>query len=123
MEKSQLANMRKSLLDEGFVDEQFVDLEAMQDDANPNFIEEMVAMFYNDSADLIQTMEQGFEETPLDFSKLDGCGHSFQGCCSSIGAKKVLNAYVQLRACRRAENEEGASGVQPESAKKTRGVG
>lgn len=44
---------------QGYLDrEQFTQLEELQDDANPNFVEEVVTLFYNDSARLIQNIEQ-----------------------------------------------------------------
>lgn len=43
---------------QGYLDEQFVQLEELQDDANPNFVEEIVTLFYTDSARLIHNIEQ-----------------------------------------------------------------
>ncbi|KAG8656428.1 hypothetical protein MANES_04G134100v8 [Manihot esculenta] len=49
---------RQSLFDQGFLDEQFLQLEELQDDANPNFVEEIVTLHYRDSARLILSIEQ-----------------------------------------------------------------
>lgn len=38
--------------------QQFVQLEDLEDDANPNFVEEIVTLFYKDSARLFQKIEQ-----------------------------------------------------------------
>lgn len=43
---------------QGLLDEQFVQLEELQDDANPNFVEEIVTLYYRDSARLISNIEQ-----------------------------------------------------------------
>lgn len=43
---------------QGYLDEQFVQLEELQDDANPNFVEEVVTLYYRDSIRLIQNIEQ-----------------------------------------------------------------
>ncbi|GFY97086.1 hydroxyproline-rich glycoprotein family protein [Actinidia rufa] len=75
----QLANMRKALFDQGFLDEQFVQLEELQDDANPNFVEEIVTLFYRDSTRLIHNIEQPLEKSPLDFTKLDSYMHQLKG--------------------------------------------
>lgn len=42
---------------QGYLDEQFIQLEELQDEANPNFVEEVVSLFYSDSARLIRNME------------------------------------------------------------------
>lgn len=44
--------------EQGHLDEQFIQLEELQDDANPNFVEEVVTLFYRDSARIIQNIEQ-----------------------------------------------------------------
>ncbi|MBA0700651.1 hypothetical protein Goari_023010, partial [Gossypium aridum] len=55
---NQVASMRRSLFDQGYLDDQFIQLEELQDDTNPNFVQEVVTLFYNDSARLIQNIEQ-----------------------------------------------------------------
>ncbi|CAK9153498.1 unnamed protein product [Ilex paraguariensis] len=103
----QLANMRKSLFDQGYLDEQFIQLEELQDDANPNFVEEVVTLFYRDSARLIQSIDQALDKSTLDFTKLDGYMHQFKGSCSSIGAKKVKSECTQFKEYCKAGNGEG----------------
>jgi len=43
---------------QGHLDEQFIQLEELQDDANPNFVEEIVTLYYRDSSRLISSLEQ-----------------------------------------------------------------
>lgn len=43
---------------QGYLDEQFVELEELQDDANPNFVEEVATLYFKDSARLISNIEQ-----------------------------------------------------------------
>ena len=40
------------------MDEQFYQLEELQDDVRPNFVEEVVTLFFRDSARLISNIEQ-----------------------------------------------------------------
>ncbi|KAA8525236.1 hypothetical protein F0562_007091 [Nyssa sinensis] len=105
--RHQVASMRKSLFDQGYLDDQFVQLEDLQDDSNPNFVEEVVTLFYNNSAKLIRNIEQALANNPLDFDMLDDYMHQFKGSCSSIGAKKVKNECTQFREYCTAENGEG----------------
>ncbi|KDO79904.1 hypothetical protein CISIN_1g032249mg [Citrus sinensis] len=104
----QVLYMRRSLFDQGYLDsEQLIQLEDLQDDANPNFVEEVVSLFYSDSARLIQNIEQTLSNRPVDFSRLDDILHQFKGSCSSIGAKKVKDACSQFREYCNAGNAEG----------------
>ncbi|KAG8656429.1 hypothetical protein MANES_04G134100v8 [Manihot esculenta] len=98
---------RQSLFDQGFLDEQFLQLEELQDDANPNFVEEIVTLHYRDSARLILSIEQALERNPLDFNKLDSLMHQFKGSSSSIGAKKVKAECTLFREFCSAGNGEG----------------
>ncbi|KAK3040969.1 hypothetical protein RJ639_029079, partial [Escallonia herrerae] len=78
----QIAFTRKCLFDQGYLDEQFIQLEDLQDDANPNFVEEIVTLFYSDSARLIRNIESALESDALDFAKLDRFMHQFKGSTS-----------------------------------------
>ncbi|KAM5579179.1 histidine-containing phosphotransfer protein 4 [Rosa sericea] len=105
--RRQVALMRQSLFTQGYLDEQFVQLEELQDDTNPNFVEEIATLYYRDSCRSLQTIEQALEKTPHDFYKLDNHMHQFKGSSSSIGAKKVKAECQQFREYCRAGNGEG----------------
>ncbi|XP_055827703.1 histidine-containing phosphotransfer protein 4-like isoform X2 [Solanum dulcamara] len=102
-----VASLRQSLIDQGYVDEQFIELEELQDDDTPNFVEEVVTLFYNDSARLIHNIDHSLEKEPVDFAKLDNYMHQFKGSSSSIGAKKVKTECTQFMEYCRAGNVEG----------------
>ncbi|RZC50178.1 hypothetical protein C5167_018607 [Papaver somniferum] len=104
---SQISCMRENLFKQGFLDEQFMQLEELQDDANPNFVEEVVTLFFKDSARLILNIEQALNNNPQDFNKLDNFMHQFKGSSSSIGAKKVKNECTQFKEYCRIGNGEG----------------
>ncbi|XP_004486784.1 histidine-containing phosphotransfer protein 4 [Cicer arietinum] len=105
--RRQLAAMKQSLFDQGHLDEQFIQLEELQDDANPNFVEEIVTLYYRDSSRLITNLEQTLERNPLDFNKLDTIMHQFKGSSSSIGAKKVKAECTLFREYCRTGHAEG----------------
>ncbi|KAJ7963074.1 Histidine phosphotransfer protein [Quillaja saponaria] len=105
--RRQISLMRQSLFDQGYLDEQFIQLEELQDDANPNFVEEIVTLYYRDSSRLISSIEQNLERNPPDFNKLDNIMHQFKGSSSSIGAKKVKAECALFREYCRAGNGEG----------------
>ncbi|KAF5466526.1 hypothetical protein F2P56_016444 [Juglans regia] len=111
MERNQMHKhiflMRQSFFDQGLLDEQFIQLEELQDDANPNFVEEVVTLYYRDSSRTLLNIEQSLEKNPLDFNKLDNYMHQFKGSSTSIGAKKVKAECTQFREYCRAGNGEG----------------
>ncbi|BAT78368.1 hypothetical protein VIGAN_02103700 [Vigna angularis var. angularis] len=105
--RQQALFIRTSLFDQGFLDEQFIQLEELQDDVNPNFVEEIVTLFYSDSVRLIYNIERGLMSNPPNFTKLDDFMHQFKGSCSSIGAKKVKTECSRFSEYCAAENFEG----------------
>nr|POE61950.1 histidine-containing phosphotransfer protein 5 [Quercus suber] len=105
--KRQVDFMKRSFLDQGYLDEQFIQLEELQDDDNPNFVEEIVTLFFNDSARLLQNIEQALVSGPIDFPSLDNYMHQFKGSSSSIGAKRVKNECTRFKEYCTAGNAEG----------------
>ncbi|KAJ0986404.1 hypothetical protein J5N97_004760 [Dioscorea zingiberensis] len=105
--QSQVSSMKKSLFDQGFLDEQFHQLEELQDDVSPNFVEEVVALFFRDSSRLIGVIEQAMEKHPQDCRKLETYMHQLKGSTSSIGALKVKNECTCFRECCEENNLEG----------------
>ncbi|PIA64664.1 hypothetical protein AQUCO_00100255v1 [Aquilegia coerulea] len=107
----QVANMRETLFKQGFLDEQFVQLEELQDDDNPNFVEEIVKSFFQDSVRSMSNIDKALESYPFDFEKLDKYMHQFKGSSSSIGAAKIKEECTQIREYCRQGNVEGCMKV------------
>ncbi|KAB1204335.1 Histidine-containing phosphotransfer protein 4 [Morella rubra] len=100
-------DMKRSLLDQGYLDEQFIQLEELQDDDNPDFVEETVTTFYNNSARFLQNIEHTLGDCPIDFPKLDNYMHHFKGSSSSIGATRVKNECTRFIEYCQAANAQG----------------
>ncbi|XP_009793739.1 pseudo histidine-containing phosphotransfer protein 2 isoform X2 [Nicotiana tabacum] len=105
----QAVYMRRSLFDQEYVDEQFTQLEELQDDANPNFVAEVVNLFFTNSARFIRNIELAligakrvkrgcshFEEY-CNQRNIDGCKRAFQGVKQEYATlKSKLDAYFQI---------------------------
>ncbi|OAY82163.1 pseudo histidine-containing phosphotransfer protein 5-like [Ananas comosus] len=105
--RRQAASMKKNLFDQGYLDEQFYQLEELQDDSSPNFVEEVVTLFFRDSARLSSNIELALEKQPQDFNKLDIYMQQLKGSGSSIGASRMKNECTTFREYCKAENIEG----------------
>ncbi|KAJ4893774.1 Histidine-containing phosphotransfer protein 4 [Raphanus sativus] len=103
----QVALIKKSLFDQGYLDEQFMELEELQDDANPNFVEEVATLYFKDSIRLINSIDQALERGSFDFNRLDNYMHQFKGSSTSIGASKVKTECTMFREYCRVGNAEG----------------
>ncbi|KAK6236798.1 hypothetical protein SCA6_012135 [Theobroma cacao] len=89
----QVACMRRSLFDQGFLDEQFIQLEELQDDASPNFVQEIVTLFYTDSARLIQNIEQAL----IGAKKVTDECKVFREYCSAENAQGCIRTFQQVK--------------------------
>ncbi|KAK1277161.1 Histidine-containing phosphotransfer protein 4 [Acorus gramineus] len=54
----QVASMKQGLFDQGYLDEQFIQIEMLQDETSPNFVEDVLMLFLRDSTKLVNDIEQ-----------------------------------------------------------------
>ncbi|EMS61825.1 hypothetical protein CFC21_036030 [Triticum aestivum] len=94
----------------GHLDEQFRQVEDLQDEASPNFVEEVVVVFFKDSGRLISNLEQALEKYPRDFNRWDAYMQQLKGSCSSIGASRMKNECMSFRDNCGQRNVEGCMG-------------
>ncbi|XP_022851065.1 histidine-containing phosphotransfer protein 1-like isoform X1 [Olea europaea var. sylvestris] len=98
-----------SLFREAYLDDQYVQLQKLQDDSNPEFVGEVVSIFFEDSEKLLNDLASSLQQQVVDFKKVDGYVHQFKGSSSSVGAQRVKNACVALRNFCEEKNLDGCS--------------
>lgn len=86
-----------ALFREGFLDGQFVQLQLLRDDSNPDFVVEVVTLFFEDSERILNELSRTLDEQNVDFKKIDANVHQLKGSSSSIGAQRVRNACIAFR--------------------------
>lgn len=95
--QKQLDEYTTSLFNEGILNEQFTQLQSLQDESNPDFVVEIVTLFFEDSERLLNELAKSLEQENVDFKRVDAYVHQLKGSSSSIGAQKVQNACVPFR--------------------------
>ncbi|CAA0834789.1 Histidine-containing phosphotransfer protein 1 [Striga hermonthica] len=95
------------LFREGFLDGQFSQLQLLQDETNPDFVVEVVSLFFDDSDRLLNELFAALDEHSVDFKKLDAHVHQFKGSSASIGALRVKNSCIAFRNLCAEQNAEG----------------
>uniref|UniRef100_A0A1D1YEW3 Histidine-containing phosphotransfer protein n=1 Tax=Anthurium amnicola TaxID=1678845 RepID=A0A1D1YEW3_9ARAE len=96
-----------TLFREGFLDEQFSQVQQLQDETNPDFVFEVVTLFIQDSERLLGELARALEAQPVDFKKVDAHVHQLKGSSASIGAHRVKNACLSFRSSCDGTNLEG----------------
>ncbi|KAG8658759.1 histidine-containing phosphotransfer protein 1 [Manihot esculenta] len=96
----------KSLFREGFLDAQFTQLQLLQDESNPDFVVEVVSLFFEDSERLLNDLARALDQQIVDFKRVDAHVHQLKGSSSSIGAQRVKNACIAFRNFCEEQNSE-----------------
>nr|PNR59838.1 hypothetical protein PHYPA_002630 [Physcomitrium patens]BCP96815.1 histidine-containing phosphotransfer 1 [Physcomitrium patens] len=99
-----------SLLAEGILDDQFTQLQMLQDESNPGFVEEVVTLFFDDSEKLLNNLTDSLKTDPIDYKTVDGHVHQFKGSSSSIGAQRVKELCIKFRICCENGDKQGCLG-------------
>ncbi|KAL7222333.1 hypothetical protein ACSBR1_024104 [Camellia fascicularis] len=87
------------LFHQGVLDEQFLQLQQLQDESSPNFVSEVVNIYFHESEKLLRNL-RGLLLQEREFSDYTKVGihlNQFMGSSSSIGAKRVRNICVAFR--------------------------
>ncbi|KAI7731568.1 hypothetical protein M8C21_025221 [Ambrosia artemisiifolia] len=86
-----------SLYNEGYLDDQFTQLQKLQDESNPDFVVEVVSLFFEDSEKLLNNLATALQQKIVDYKQVDSHVHQFKGSSSSIGAQRVTTVCVHFR--------------------------
>lgn len=103
----QLIEYTSSLFQEGFLDDQFNQLQQLQDESNPDFVVEVVTLFFEDAERLLNDMEKSLCQEKIDFKRVDALVHQLKGSSSSIGAQRVQRVCISFRNYCDVKNAEG----------------
>ncbi|KAL6968388.1 peroxiredoxin type-2 [Sarracenia purpurea var. burkii] len=93
----QFVDYTTSLYHEGFLDDQFTQLQKLQDESNPDFVVEVVSLFFEDSEKLLNNLANALQQQIVDYKQVDSHVHQFKGSSSSIGAQRVKNVCAAFR--------------------------
>ncbi|XWS57602.1 hypothetical protein CRYUN_Cryun09bG0187800 [Craigia yunnanensis] len=105
--QKQFSDYKASLYDDGFLDEQFTELQKLRDENNPDFVVEVVSLFFEDSERLVNELTKALEQQSIDFKRVDAHVHQWKGSSSSIGAQRVQKVCIAFRNYCEEQNVEG----------------
>ncbi|XP_038699523.1 pseudo histidine-containing phosphotransfer protein 2-like [Tripterygium wilfordii] len=105
----EIAAIRQSFFDEGIIDQaQFEMLEGLADAEEPNFVEEVMKLFINDSKKQIDSVEQLMRTPIIDSDEIDDILYQLKGSSASTGTIKIRNEVVKTRSYLEQGNIEGS---------------
>ncbi|KAG6782067.1 hypothetical protein NC652_008138 [Populus alba x Populus x berolinensis] len=87
------------LFHQGVLDEQFLQLQQLEDESSPNFVSEVVNIYFHESEKLLRNLRGLLMDREFsDYKKMGTHLNQLMGSSSSIGAKRVRNVCVAFRA-------------------------
>ncbi|KAG6790836.1 hypothetical protein POTOM_007005 [Populus tomentosa] len=113
--RQQLSTMRQSFFDEGLLDHGQVSyLETLENEDDPDFIENLFTLFLRDSSKYIASIEKALETTLDDFPFiLERMMYRLKGSSASIGATKINDETNKLRGfCHEGDLESAEASLQ-----------
>ncbi|KAL4182531.1 hypothetical protein AMTRI_Chr11g150560 [Amborella trichopoda] len=105
--KQQLTGLLEQMYREGCLDEQFHQLQLLQDESNPGFVAEVISLFCDDSEKILTELTRILAQDVVEFNNITAFVHQLKGSSSSIGAHKVKLACNKFRTCCENTNKEG----------------
>eukprot|EP00878_Enallax_costatus_P004771 GHUV01005022.1.p1 GENE.GHUV01005022.1~~GHUV01005022.1.p1 ORF type:complete len:142 (+),score=34.80 GHUV01005022.1:197-622(+) len=97
MAASSIGQLVKEMQAGGLLDDQFMQLLALQDESNPDFVSEVVELYFEDSQAKIEKVQQLLSQPMPDFEELDQIVHQFKGSSASLGASYIAQLCIKLR--------------------------
>ncbi|KAJ4786387.1 Histidine-containing phosphotransfer protein [Rhynchospora pubera] len=91
------SDLLTSLFREGILNQQFTELQQLQDENNPGFVYEVVSLFFEDAGRLINELISNFNQQAVDYKKIDAYVHQLKGSSASIGAEKIRSVCQTFR--------------------------
>ncbi|KAL5712741.1 peroxiredoxin type-2 [Ranunculus cassubicifolius] len=104
---SQYIQYTKSLFAHGILDEQFQQLQQLQDESTPDFVREVATLFFDDSKKIVNELTVALKQQIIDFKLVDANVHQLKGSSSSIGAQRVKNVCIHFRNSCEQRNYDG----------------
>ncbi|KVH98001.1 Signal transduction histidine kinase, phosphotransfer (Hpt) domain-containing protein [Cynara cardunculus var. scolymus] len=81
------------LFHQGVLDEQFLQLQQLQDQTSPNFVSEVVTIYFHESEKQLRNLRNlVLDRETWDYCKLGIHLNQLMGSSSSIGAKRVYES-------------------------------
>lgn len=97
MAAAAIGQLVKEMQAGGLLDDQFMQLLALQDEANPDFVSEVVQLYFEDSQVKIEKVYQLLSQPMPDYEELDQIVHQFKGSSASLGASYIAQLCIKLR--------------------------
>ncbi|KAG0499971.1 hypothetical protein HPP92_000043 [Vanilla planifolia] len=104
--EQQLDALVSGMYREGFLDEQFQQIRALDEGGSPDFLVEVIGLFCADADRILTELTDLLNQPAVDFQKVDAYVHQLKGSSASVGAHSVKQSCMLVReSCDRNDKE------------------
>ncbi|KAF7046668.1 hypothetical protein CFC21_055685 [Triticum aestivum] len=109
---NQLSTLVANMFTAGLLDDQFRQLEMLQDEGNPDFVAKVVMLFCEEGEHIIGELTKQFlcfcrDQPCVDYGKVDTFVDQLWGNSAYVGAQRVKNTCIQFHACCQEKSKVG----------------
>ena len=108
---SSISLLLTQLSQEGLLDDQFSQLRQLQDESNPDFVQEVVELYFEDSAAKLEKLSLKLQDPAPDYASIDQLVHQFKGSSASFGAQAIAQACSKFRDLCQQQNRSGCQAL------------
>ncbi|KAM3317355.1 hypothetical protein ACQJBY_035159 [Aegilops geniculata] len=91
----------------GLLDDQFQELQMLQEGSAPDFIDKVVTLFCEDGERIIGEIAKLLDKPCLDYHKVSRFVLELKGSSACIGAQRVKNSCIQFHQCCQEKSRDG----------------
>ncbi|KAF7092641.1 hypothetical protein CFC21_095102 [Triticum aestivum] len=96
---NQLSTLVANMFAAGLLDDQFRQLEMLQDEGNPDFVAKVVMLFCEEGERIIGELAKQLDQPCVDYGKVDTFVDQLWGNSLYVGARRVKNTCIQFHEC------------------------
>ncbi|KAF7082109.1 hypothetical protein CFC21_085989 [Triticum aestivum] len=104
---NQLNTLVAKMFAAGLLDDQFQELQMLQEGSAPDFIDNVVTLFCEDGEHIIGEIAKLLDKPCVDYHKVSRFVHELKGSSACIGAQRVKNSCIQFQQCCQEKSRDG----------------
>ncbi|WOH07566.1 hypothetical protein DCAR_0726998 [Daucus carota subsp. sativus] len=105
--QQQYVDYLSSLYREGLLEKQFLNIQKLQDENHPQFVREVLTLYFDDSERLLHTLDTALNQTDVDYAQVHHSALDIYESSLSFGTQRVQNVCVTFRSCYYAKDLDG----------------
>ncbi|KAF7046666.1 hypothetical protein CFC21_055684 [Triticum aestivum] len=99
VKSNQLNTLVANMFAAGMLDDQFRQLQMLQDESAPDFVAEVITLFCEEGKRIIGEITKQLDQPYVDYDKMDIFVDQLWGSSAHVGAQRVKNTCIRFHEC------------------------